>query len=443
MTFATVCLAAGGTGGHVFPALSLARELDRRSCPSVLLSDKSGAHFHSLRRHEVDVPLVILPFPRHRGVLSLPVRLLRLFWAARSHLRRMKANVVVGFGGMFSVPLVMAAFSLRIPIILHEQNSLIGRANRWLGFLATTIALSYHPTLRILPFTRRRCRHTGLPISHNLIPRPYRTLKVPASGSMQKGYPARRASIHVLVVGGSQGAKVFSDLIPAALERLDKKMRGVFHFVQQCRKEDRDDLTRRYQTLGIKATLATFFDDIAAGMADAHVIISRAGANILAEIVHMQRPAIIVPFVYALDDHQGRNARFIGNALQSSREQRESRQKADGDYDGPFHLVEENADAPDKIASLLAMFAREPTRLNDAAAAIARYNRQTHANDHAAARHAAGHSHANDHSAALHSHANDHSAALHSAGRLAADRLADVVIAAMPSFAPKMQGDVR
>lgn len=326
------CLAAGGSGGHVFPALALAGEIHRRHGKAVLLSDSRGARYCLLGKKGTPADLVVLPWQR-KNFLSLIVALVRTFFGARAQLRNRHAQAVISFGGLFAIPVVMAAFSSRIPVILHEQNALMGRANRILSPFVRTIALSCAGTQKI-PFivARHKIRHTGLPL------RP---------GLKLRAWQSPNRLIEILVIGGSQGASAFSRLIPRALALLERHYRSHFRMNQQCREEDMAGLTRKYRDIGVEAHLAPFFDDLPERMGKSHVVISRAGANSLAEILHMCRPAIIIPLPAALDNHQYVNAKLTEKT------------------GGIFLIEEQSGDADRRLASLLKDFVDRPTILDD------------------------------------------------------------------------------
>ena len=298
-----IILVAGGTGGHVFPAQALAAELQGRNCTLAFFTDRRGAawgdeltgvDYHHIRAGQVTTGGLIA---RARGSLALGFGLLK----ARRLLRELKPNVVVGFGSYASVPAMIAATRLGIPTLIHEQNALLGRANRLLAPHVSAIATSFPHVAGIEPEDEDKVRLTGNPVRQSV-----RALA-------EKPYPTLTSSgpIHLLVLGGSQGATVFSEVIPETLSRLTKEMRGRLKISQQCRPEDIDKVSAAYERLRLKAELATFFDDVPERISEAHCVISRAGASTTAELTVAGRPAILVPYPHAAGDHQTLNARAV------------------------------------------------------------------------------------------------------------------------------------
>ncbi|MCH8091235.1 MAG: undecaprenyldiphospho-muramoylpentapeptide beta-N-acetylglucosaminyltransferase [Proteobacteria bacterium] len=298
-----IILVAGGTGGHVFPAQALASELKGRDCTLALFTDRrggtwgnelKGVDYHHIRAGQVTTGSLIA---RARGGLASFFGLLK----ARRLLRELKPNIVVGFGSYASVPAMIAATRLGIPTLIHEQNALLGRANRLLAPHVSAIATSFPNVAGIEPEDQDKVRLTGNPVRQSI-----RALA-------EKPYPPLTASgpIHLLVLGGSQGATVFSEVIPETLSRLTKEMRARLKVSQQCRPEDIDKVSAAYDRLRLKAELATFFDDVPERISEAHCVISRAGASTTAELTVAGRPAILVPYPHAAGDHQTLNARAI------------------------------------------------------------------------------------------------------------------------------------
>ncbi|MCH8096193.1 MAG: undecaprenyldiphospho-muramoylpentapeptide beta-N-acetylglucosaminyltransferase [Proteobacteria bacterium] len=298
-----IILVAGGTGGHVFPAQALASELKGRDCTLALFTDRrggtwsnelKGVDYHHIRAGQVTTGSLIA---RARGGLASFFGLLK----ARRLLRELKPNIVVGFGSYASVPAMIAATRLGIPTVIHEQNALLGRANRILAPHVSAIATSFPEVAGIEPEDQDKVRLTGNPVRQSI-----RALA-------EKPYPPLTASgpIHLLVLGGSQGATVFSEVIPEALSRLTKEMRARLKVSQQCRPEDIDKVRDTYDRLRLKAELATFFDDVPERISQAHCVISRSGASTTAELTVAGRPAILVPYPHATGDHQTLNARAI------------------------------------------------------------------------------------------------------------------------------------
>jgi UDP-N-acetylglucosamine--N-acetylmuramyl-(pentapeptide) pyrophosphoryl-undecaprenol N-acetylglucosamine transferase len=294
-----IVLTAGGTGGHVFPAEALARALSARSYRLALVTDRRGTAYPGalaqIETHRLPVTTLAGSIAqRLKGGLDLAWSTMR----ARSLLRRLRPAAVVGFGGYPSLPAMFAAAQLGIPTALHEQNAVLGRANRLLVRRVSAVATSF-PQVRFLPEAMAdRVTMTGNPVRPAVI------------GLRNQAYeasaPDRR--LRVLVTGGSQGARVFSEVVPAAVAALPAEQRARLAIVQQCRPEDIEAARGAYQTAGVAAELATFFEDLPARLAQASLVICRAGASTVAELTVIGRPAVLVPYPYATDDHQRANA---------------------------------------------------------------------------------------------------------------------------------------
>src|SRR5215831_9562166 len=292
-----VLLAAGGTGGHLFPAEALAVALGKRGVTIDLATDHRAAHFKFPARTVHVIPSATV---RGRNPISLArtATLLALGTAkAWSLFGRVRPNVVVGFGGYPTVPPLLAASWREIPTVLHEQNGVMGRANRMLAARVTAIATGF-PTLRnINRHWRTKMTFTGNPIRPQVIAAAATPYDLLADGTLR-----------LLVFGGSQGARVMSETVPAAIALLDAALGMRLSIVQQARAEDIDTVRASYVRLGVKAEIAPFFSDLPARMAAAHLVISRSGASTVAELSAIGRPAILVPLPHALDQDQFENA---------------------------------------------------------------------------------------------------------------------------------------
>ena len=296
-----ILLAAGGTGGHVFPAEALARTLIARGHAVRLATDPRGRAFGD-RLPEVPVDAVrsATVAPGLLGKLKTAALLGLGYLDARGVLRRHRPSVVVGFGGYPSAPTVLAASRAGIPVLLHEQNALLGRVNRWLAGRAATIATGF-PRQAAPGQDGSRIVVTGNPV------RP----AISAKAAVPFPAPDGEGRLTLLVLGGSQGARVFSELIPAAIALLPEGLRARLSIVQQCRPEDIEACRALYRAIGVDATLATFFEDVPERLAAAQLVICRSGASTAAELATIGRPAILVPYPFAMDDHQTANARAI------------------------------------------------------------------------------------------------------------------------------------
>lgn len=294
-----IVIAAGGTGGHFFPAEALAGELGRRGYRVALMTDarSSGLRSPAFEGRETFVLRGAGlsgrgPVRAARGALALAAGMVQ----ARGVLRRLQPVAVVGFGGYPSVAPALAARSLarRPVLVLHEQNAVLGRANRMLAPLADALALSFDGTRRVPSGSSAAV--IGNPVRPALL------------ASRQPYAPPHGNSVRLLVLGGSLGARVFSDVVPGALAALPAEMRARIEMVQQCRAEDLDRVRTAYAALDVRAELAPFFPDVAERLGTAHLVLARAGASTVAELAVAGRPALLVPLPHAIDDHQAANA---------------------------------------------------------------------------------------------------------------------------------------
>lgn len=298
-----VVLAAGGTGGHVFPAEALASEMRARGAALVLFTDRRGDAYGGT--------LGLLPSQRIRaggiagkGLVARARSLLDLamgFAQARGSLKRLGPRAVVGFGGYASVPTVLAASASGIRTVIHEQNAVLGRANRLLAGRVDKIATSYAEVAAVPKAAAAKLARTGMPVR-------------PAfAGVADRDYapPAADGEIRLLVLGGSQGAQIFGEVVPAAVARLDAALRRRLVISQQCRPEGLAAADAAYRQLHVTVDLAAFFDDVPRRLAAAHLVIARAGASTVGELTAVGRPGILVPYPFAIDDHQSANARAL------------------------------------------------------------------------------------------------------------------------------------
>jgi UDP-N-acetylglucosamine--N-acetylmuramyl-(pentapeptide) pyrophosphoryl-undecaprenol N-acetylglucosamine transferase len=331
-----VVVAAGGTGGHLFPAEALAVALAKRGVAIDLATDERAAHygheFPARRTH-------IIPSATVRG--RDPVSLARTsFRLAHGTLRafrllgRLEPAAVVGFGGYPTIPPVLAAAWRRIPTVIHEQNGVMGRANRLLSTRVRAIATSFPGALAREPALAAKATHTGNPVRPAVI-EAAKVLYLP---------PGQPGPINLLVFGGSQGARIMADIVPAAVELLPLATRVNLAVTQQARAEDMARVQAVYARLGIKADIAPFFADLPARIARSHLVVSRSGASTVAELAAIGRPAILVPLPHALDQDQLANAAVLEQA-------------------GGAIRIDQTAFTPDKLASEIARIVVEPDRL--------------------------------------------------------------------------------
>jgi len=301
-----IVLTAGGTGGHMFPADALASALIGEGCEVALVTDRRGGAYgetlqkidtHKLRAGQVTGRG---PVARLLGLADIAVGIFQ----ARALLKKLKPAAVIGFGGYASFPAMIAAGWLGIPSAMHEQNAVLGRANRFLARRARRIAVAYANVRGVRPADIGKLVVTGNPV------------RAPIAALADASYPAiaKDKPVNLLVLGGSQGARIFSEIIPAALALLAPAKRRRLRIAQQCREEDLEGARRAYADAGLEPELASFFDDVPQRLKAANFLICRAGASTIAELTAAGRPAILVPYPYATDDHQTANADAVAQA---------------------------------------------------------------------------------------------------------------------------------
>ncbi len=296
-------IAAGGTGGHMFPAQALAEAMLARGWRVKLSTDARGARYVS--GFPAGVEVVVLSsatFARGGGVAKLlvPFRIAGGVMSALVSMLRDAPAVVVGFGGYPSIPALVAAWVLRKPRMIHEQNGILGRVNHLFARRVMAVACGTWPTAMPAGVTGV---HTGNPVRAAVLERS-------GAGYIEPGeYP-----MDVLVIGGSQGARILSDVVPAAIVALPYGLKRWLRVTQQARAEDNDRVVAAYDRAGIAAEVAPFFADIPRRLSEAQLVISRAGASSVADISVIGRPAILIPYAAATGDHQTANARGLAQA---------------------------------------------------------------------------------------------------------------------------------
>jgi UDP-N-acetylglucosamine--N-acetylmuramyl-(pentapeptide) pyrophosphoryl-undecaprenol N-acetylglucosamine transferase len=298
----TILLAAGGTGGHLFPAEALAAELGRRGHVVELATDERADKYGRAFPARA-VNIVSSATFKGRDPISLARTVMRLgrgIVQAWGLIGRLRPAVVVGFGGYPTFPPLLAAQLRGIPTVLHEQNAVMGRANRALAARVTRIALSF-PAVSLVGDFAKRAVETGNPVRDMVIS----AARVPYEA------PRLDGDFRLLVFGGSQGARFFSEVLPPALEKLDPALRARLALVQQARAEDADAVKAAYARMGVAAEVAPFFVDLPARIAASHLVVCRSGASSVGELAVIGRPAILVPLPGALDQDQAANAAVL------------------------------------------------------------------------------------------------------------------------------------
>ncbi|MGE3691579.1 MAG: undecaprenyldiphospho-muramoylpentapeptide beta-N-acetylglucosaminyltransferase [Novosphingobium sp.] len=296
-------LAAGGTGGHLIPAFALASELERRGHHVALITDERGA---AIPGKPAALTAHVLPAGRLQGKNPLSwFKGLAAIREGRGMALRLfdsfEPSAVVGFGGYPALPALLAAHAAKIPTVIHEQNAVLGRVNRLLAGRVDAIATAYRDVDRL------KDKHLG---KAHLVGNPVRAEVLELR---ERPFPAftEEGLLRILVTGGSQGARVLSEVVPDGLAMLQTALRYRLQVTQQCRPEDIEAVRNRYASHEIPAELATYFEDMAERLADTHLFIGRAGASTIAELTAVGRPAILIPLPIATDDHQAANTREV------------------------------------------------------------------------------------------------------------------------------------
>ncbi|HEY6048710.1 MAG TPA: undecaprenyldiphospho-muramoylpentapeptide beta-N-acetylglucosaminyltransferase [Sphingomicrobium sp.] len=333
-------LAAGGTGGHMVPAHALAAELKGRGHGVMLVTDERGARFPGLFKR---VPVHILPAGRLGGG---PIALIKGLMSvvkgrseAKALYREHRPDAVVGFGGYPAFPALLAASAMNIPTVLHEQNAVMGRVNRLLAGEAAAIGTAYEQMERLKPKYRDKTLLVGNPVR----------AEIAKLGELPFPPFDEVAPLKILVTGGSQGASVLGSVVPEGLALLQPSLRHRLQVMQQCRPDDIERVRRQYAALGIPAELLTYIEDMPEKLADAHLVIGRAGASTIAELTAAGRPAILIPFPFATDDHQTANAAEMVKS-------------------GGARAIQEVNFTPEVLARQIEALAMDPIALNNAAA---------------------------------------------------------------------------
>ncbi len=334
MVKGVIVLAAGGTGGHLFPAEALAHELKARGWDVHLATDARAQRFAGAFAED-HVHVIRSATIAGRN----PIALLKTFWSlwqgnldSRKLFRRLKPKLVAGFGGYPTLPPLYAASNMNIPTMVHEQNAVMGRANKGLAGRVKAIAGGFLPETGGV--YAEKTVTTGNPV------------RPPVLAAAETSYKPVKADerFRLLVFGGSQGAQFFSTAIPAAVALLPENDRARLLITQQARKEDEAAVREAYKKLGVPADVAPFFNDMPARMADAQFVISRSGASTVSEISVIGRPAMLVPFPHALDHDQAANAAALAAV-------------------GGGEVVRQSELSPERLAEILQAAMNEPQRL--------------------------------------------------------------------------------
>ncbi|WP_230292925.1 undecaprenyldiphospho-muramoylpentapeptide beta-N-acetylglucosaminyltransferase [Croceicoccus sp. Ery5] len=332
-------LAAGGTGGHMIPAFALASELIARGHKVALVTDTRGEAIPGMPK---DMDAFVLPAGRMDGGILGKIRGLNAIRKGRAMalrlIREMEPACVVGFGGYPAMPTLLAAKAANVPFVIHEQNAVLGRVNRFLAGSAAAVATAYERIDRMPAKAAGKIHLVGNPVREEVL------------ALRDRSFPPflKEGLLRVLVTGGSQGARILSRVVPQGFAVLPEEMRRRLQITQQCRPEDIEAVRASYADSGIPAELGTYFEDMAQRLADAHLFVGRAGASTIAELTAVGRPAILIPLAIAMDDHQTANAREMAEA-------------------GGALSIAEPEFTPDALAAQLMAMAEEPETLANAA----------------------------------------------------------------------------
>ena len=329
-----IVLAAGGTGGHLFPAEALGHELKARGYRVHLVTDSRAERFAGKFPAE-EIHVVPSATVASKNPIALAGALLKLWRGmrtARSLFAKLKPKAVIGFGGYPTVPPLLASTTMKIPSLIHEQNAVMGRANKMLASRVQAIAGGFLPEGQGSHASKTVV--TGNPVRPDVI-RAAET-RYEASGENDP--------FHLVVFGGSQGAQFFSSAIPSAVCLLEDTYRKRLKVTQQARNEDQDEVRKNYDKLGMDADVSPFFGDMPRRIADANLVISRSGASTVSELAVIGRPAILVPYPYALDHDQAANAAAL---------------KAEGGAE----VIAQSHLTPEKLAKILRHAMEDPAKL--------------------------------------------------------------------------------
>ena len=298
MSQKTALIMAGGTGGHIFPGLAVAEELRARGWRGHWLGAPGSMESRIVPQHGFPLELIDFSGVRGKGLVTLallPLRLLRAFWQALEVVRRVQPEVVVGLGGYITFPGGMMGVLCGKPLVLHEQNSVAGMANKVLAGVADRVFTAF-------PGVLKKAQWVGNPLRAAFT----------RQAAPSERFVGRTGPLRLLVVGGSLGAQALNDIVPRALALIPAENRPVV--THQSGATQIDTLRANYQAAGVQAELTPFIDDTASAFAAADIIVCRAGASTVTEIAAVGAAAIFVPFPFAVDNHQTTNARFLVNA---------------------------------------------------------------------------------------------------------------------------------
>ncbi len=296
----TYVVAAGGTGGHVYPAMAVCEELIKRGHRVVFITDPRGTTY------QYDyLETYTFPFPNVNSYVGLEkvrsyISLARQIYNVGQLLVKIEPDVIVGFGGYTALPVTLAGLSINIKVVIHEQNSVLGKANRVVARFASAIGTSFPETIGLKDKYKHKAEWVGMPVRGHF-------------GEAGKNEYKLGDKFNILVMGGSQGAASLSQHVPLALSILPDDIRSKISVVQQARAEDVESVREFYREQNIRAIVSKYFNNTYALLNDCHIFIGRCGSSTIAEITAVGRPAIFLPYPYAADNHQYYNGKCLQN----------------------------------------------------------------------------------------------------------------------------------
>lgn len=327
-----ILIVSGGTGGHIFPAVALADEFKKQSIPYGFATDQRGLEFLNKTEHKTDIISNIKRISNRFGKMIYPISMGLELLRCLIKLILDRPRAVIGFGGYPSVPCVLAAQILRIPTLIHEGNALLGKANRFLARSAQTICLSFETT-KYADKWKHKTQYTGMMVRSSVI-------------ELENFNKSSQDKLNIVVIGGSQGAKIFGEIIPKALGLLDPQIQSKIHIFHQARKDQIQEITAFYKNLQCSAVVLPFLNPIADYYKKADIIISRAGASTIAELCIAKLPAILIPFAASEEGDQTMNAHQLS-------------------LNDAAWVFSEYEITPEKIAHILQTVIEDPHSLND------------------------------------------------------------------------------
>jgi len=334
----TIVLASGGTGGHVFPAQKLSEELLKRKYNVALITDDRGNRYANNFDKSINIHIVRAKTFK-KGAFSKIGTIFNIlcgFFYALKILMRMKPSAVVCFGGYASFPTTLAASFLKIPIIIHEQNALLGRTNRFILPFANKLATSFSKVEKIAKVYKKKVVFTGNSIREEF-------------EKIHNNRYCYDGKLNILVTGGSQGAKVFSDVIPDAIKKLSRKEKDSIRIVQQVVEADVKEVQNKYAKMKVDAEISPFIKDMAGNLKKTNLFIGRSGSSTINELMIVGRASILVPLPISMEDHQAVNASILADA-------------------GASFFMRENVFTADTLSEKLSYFLKNPDVLKVAGA---------------------------------------------------------------------------